>query len=360
MKNKTTIRQAGESSRKDKLAVIIQKLEDGVKDLFTSENYRNYLRTMSQFHQYSFNNTLLIALQKPDASLVASYTAWKQKFHRQVRKGERGITIIAPVPVKEEKEIDIDAQPDPVAGGPKEQTKMYFRAVTVFDISSTDGEPLPTVDVKELTGKAEGYSAFMQALKSISPVPVRFDTIEGGAKGYYHHQNKEIVIQNGMSERQTMKTGAHELAHALIHDRDYMKSEGIRKSRQLIEQEAESVAFCVCSYFGLDDAGDVGKDYSFPYIAGWAQSADMTELKASMDLIRKTAGSIIDGIETEITRQLEVRQETKERPESARPSLLEELKKEKKKQMEKKKLPAGEKEVMIADRPCSRGKEMVL
>ena len=360
MKNRATAWQASQSKRKEKLAAIIQKLENGVNELFTSENYRDYLRTMSQFRQYSFNNTLLIALQKPDATLVASYTAWKQKFHRQVRKGERGITIIAPVPVKEGKEKNTAIQPDPAGNDSKEQSKMYFRAVTVFDISSTDGEPLPTIDVKELTGKAEGYSAFMQALRTISSVPVRFDTIEGGAKGYYHHQNKEIVIQSGMSERQTMKTGAHELAHALIHDRDYMKSEGIKKNRQLIEQEAESVAFCVCSYFGLDDDGDVGKDYSFPYIAGWAQSADMTELRASMDLIRKTAGSIIDGIETEMAKQLEVQKETKEWLEPERPSLLEELKKEKKKQMEKKMLPAGEKEAMIADRHFSRGKEMVL
>ena len=350
---------------------------------FTSENYRNYLKTMSQFHQYSFNNTLLIALQKPDATLVASYTAWQQKFHRQVRKGEKGITIIAPVPVKEKKELqDIRSQPQysqtsqagQAKAEPEEKLHLYFKAVTVFDISSTDGDPLPTLDVKELTGSAKGYDAFMQALTAISPVPVRFDEVEGGAKGYYHHVIKEIVVQKDMSQRQTMKTAAHELSHALLHDRDHMKQEGIQKSRQLIEQEAESVAFCVCSYFGLDEENGEGSsvgDYSFPYIAGWAQSADMTELRASMETIRKTAGMIIDGIETEMTKQLGLQQEVspEQPPEQiqdigekgeARPSVLEALKKEK--QAAEKNSSGKEKTAMIADRSKSRqtGREMVL
>ena len=379
MKNRIKPHPASQSSRKEKLAVIMKKLEDGVHDLFTSENYRNYLKTMSQFHQYSFNNTLLIALQKPDATLVASYTAWQQKFHRQVRKGEKGITIIAPVPVKEKRELPDNrskqqstqpSQPGQTKTEPEEKLHLYFKAVTVFDISSTDGEPLPILDVKELTGSAKGYDAFMQALTAISPVPVRFDEVEGGAKGYYHHVNKEIVIQKDMSQRQTMKTAAHELSHALLHDRDHMKQEGIQKSRQLIEQEAESVAFCVCSYFGLDEENGEGSsvgDYSFPYIAGWAQSADMTELRASMETIRKTAGRIIDGIEAEVTKQLGLQQEkspeqiqdTGEK-EGARPSVLEALKKEK--QAVEKNAAGKEKTAMIADRPKSRqtGKEMVL
>ena len=379
MKNKTKAQPVGRSSRKEKLAVIMKKLEDGVHDLFTSENYRNYLKTMSQFRQYSFNNTLLIALQKPDATLVASYTAWQQKFHRQVRKGEKGITIIAPVPVKEKKELqDIrsklqysqTSQAGQAKTEPEEKLHLYFKAVTVFDISSTDGDPLPTLDVKELTGSVKGYDAFMQALTAISPVPVRFDEVEGGAKGYYHHVNKEIVIQKDMSQRQTMKTGAHELSHALLHDRDHMKQEGIKKSRQLIEQEAESVAFCVCSYFGLDEEDGTGSrvgEYSFPYIAGWAQSADMTELRASMETIRKTAGIIIDGIETELTKQLGLQQEKPSEQvqangekEEARPSVLDALKKEK---QTVEKISAGkEKTAMIADRPKSQqmGKEMAL
>lgn len=309
-------RNNGTVSRAEKLNAIMKKLEDGVKDLFTSENYQKYLRTMSKFHKYSFNNTLLIALQKPDATLVAGYGAWQQKFHRQVRKGEKGITILAPVPVKEKS--DPAAVPDhgstdhsamkadphgaqPVTKDPpEEKTTLYFRPVTVFDYSQTEGEPLPTIGTDELTGDAEGYSAFMQAMTALSPVPIRFDEIDGGAKGYYHTVNKEIVIQKDMSQSQTMKTCVHEVSHAILHDREHMKAEGLQKDRQTKEVEAESVAFAVCAHFLLDTS-----DYSFPYIAGWSSSVDMKELKNSMDTIRKTAGEIIDGVESELEKQQE-------------------------------------------------------
>ncbi len=292
-------------SRRNKVNAILKKLEEGVKDLFTSEKYKQYLSTMSKFHHYSFNNTVLIAMQKPDATLVAGYTAWKQKFHRQVKKGEKGITILAPVKLKEK---DPD---DPKTEDDKEEKEhrihLLFRPVSVFDVSQTEGEPLPSLGVDELTGSAEGYEAFMKAMRKLSPVPIRFDEIKGGAKGYYHTIDKEIVIKKDMSELQTMKTCVHEVSHALLHDRDRMKDEGIEKDQQTREVEAESVAYVVCSYFNLD----TGKDYSFPYIGLWSSSKELYELKTSMDTIQKTAAGLIDGIEANLEKQ---RVSQKDRP----------------------------------------------
>lgn len=346
------------TSRKEKLNAIMKKLEDGVKDLFTSDHYQNYLRTMGQFHHYSFNNTLLIALQKPDATLVAGYGAWQNKFHRQVRKGERGITVIAPVPVKVREEETQNPTPDDPTSGKgktedeKEKIHMYFRPVTVFDISQTEGEPLPSIGVEELTGNAEGYQSFMTAMNALSPVSIRFDQIEGGAKGYYHTAHKEIVIKRDMSESQTMKTCVHEVSHAILHDRDHMKAEGMQKDSRTKEVEAESVAFAVCAHFMLDTS-----DYSFPYIAGWSSSVDMKELKASMDTIRKTAGEIIESVEAELEKQVEKPELSAEKP-----SVLAALSKEKE-QLKAEKSPTGTvKAELIADRPhrMPDGKEAVL
>ena len=292
-------------TRGKKVKSILKKLEEGVKDLFTSEKYKQYLYTMSKFHHYSFNNTILIAMQKPDATLVAGYSAWKQKFHRQVKKGEKGITILAPVKLKEKEEGNskMEAENDEK----EHKIHLLFRPVSVFDVSQTEGEPLPSLGVDELTGNAKGYDAFMQAMSKLSPVPIRFDEIKGGAKGYYHTVDKEIVIKKDMSELQTMKTCVHEVSHALLHDRDKMKNEGIEKDQQTKEVEAESVAYVVCSYFNLD----TGKDYSFPYIGMWSSSKEMNELKASMDTIQKTAAGLIDGIEANMEKQ---RVSQKDRP----------------------------------------------
>ena len=340
---------------------ILKKLEDGVRDLFTSENYKKYLRTMSQFHNYSFNNTILIALQRPDATYVAGYGAWQQKFHRQVKRGEKGITILAPVPVKD-KSITSDAEnhestePDTDVG----KVTMYFRPVSVFDISQTEGEPLPSLGVNELAGSADGYASFMKALSALSPVPIRFDKIDGGAKGYYHTVNKEIVIKSGMSEAQTMKTCVHEVSHAILHDRDRMKEEGLQKDRQTKEVEAESVAFAVCAAFGLD----TGESYSFPYIGVWSGSREMKELKASMDTIRKTAGEIIEGIESQYAMQKEMQNEQS----SGRPSLLAALDREKtaleteRTQRKDSTVQTAEKRYLSSARACRdrSGKEVVL
>ena len=298
-----------EKDRNQRMKEITERLEQGVKDIFTSEMYANYLRTMSQFHSYSFNNTLLIHLQKPEASLVAGYQTWQKKFHRQVRRGEKGIQIIAPAPIRTREEIEkVDpATMEPVLkpdGTPEMEEVEYtiprFRVTTVFDVSQTEGEPLPELETPELLGSVENYEIFMQAIRDISPVPIRFDEIESGAKGYYSSVDKEIVIQESMSESQTMKTGIHEVTHAKLHDRDIMEKMDEKKDQMTREVEAESVAYTVCQYFGLDTS-----DYSFPYIAGWSSDRDMKELRSSMDTIRKVAGEMIEQI-TEKFREIEM------------------------------------------------------
>lgn len=286
--------------REEQLKEITERLEQGVKDLFTSEKYTEYLKTMSQFHNYSFNNTLLIAMQKPESTLVAGYSSWSKKFHRQVKRGEKGIKIIAPAPIREKEEIEkFDPETnEPVLrpdGQPETEEVEHiiprFRVATVFDVSQTYGDPLPELDTPELMGSVENFEIFMEAIGIVSPAPMRYAEIEGDAKGYYSNANKEIVIQEGMSEKQTMKTAVHEVTHAMCHDRDVMEELGEKKNQMTREVEAESVAFTVCSYFGLDTS-----DYSFPYIAGWSSDMDMKELRTSMDFIRKTAGSFIDSM----------------------------------------------------------------
>ena len=292
---------------------IMQSLESGVEELFTSNRYQEFLKTMAKFHNYSFNNTMLIAMQRPDATLVTSYKNW-QSMGRQVMKGEKGITIIAPAPYKKMKEKEVlDENQRPIMGTdgkPKtEQVEVivpHFKAVTVFDIAQTSGEPIQTLAPELLTAAVQDFDSFMQAIQKISPVPIRFDEIDGNANGYYHNADKEIVIKKGLSESQTLKTAIHETAHAKLHDKEIMESLGVEKDRLTKEVEAESVAYCVCSSFGLDTS-----DYSFPYIAGWSSSREMKEMKASMDVIRKTAGEMID----QLTEQLEIILEEKQKTE---------------------------------------------
>ncbi|WP_379691798.1 JAB domain-containing protein [Mediterraneibacter gnavus] len=291
---------------------IMQSLESGVEELFTSNRYQEFLKTMAKFHNYSFNNTMLIAMQRPDATLVTSYKNW-QSMGRQVMKGEKGITIIAPAPYKKMKEKEVlDENQRPIMGTDGkpmtekvEVTVPHFKAVTVFDIAQTSGEPIQTLAPELLTAAVQDFDSFMQAIQKISPVPIRFDEIDGNANGYYHNADKEIVIKKGLSESQTLKTAIHETAHAKLHDREIMESLGVEKDRLTKEVEAESVAYCVCSSFGLDTA-----DYSFPYIAGWSSSREMKEMKASMDVIRKTAGEMIDQITEELEIILEEKQKT--------------------------------------------------
>lgn len=291
---------------------IMQSLESGVEELFTSNRYQEFLKTMAKFHNYSFNNTMLIAMQRPDATLVTSYKNW-QSMGRQVMKGEKGITIIAPAPYKKMKEKEVlDENQRPIMGTdgkPKteqvEVTVPHFKAVTVFDIAQTSGEPIQTLAPELLTAAVQDFDSFMQAIQKISPVPIRFDEIDGNANGYYHNADKEIVIKKGLSESQTLKTAIHETVHAKLHDKEIMESLGVEKDRLTKEVEAESVAYCVCSSFGLD-----ASDYSFPYIAGWSSSREMKEMKASMDVIRKTAGEMIDQLTEELEIILEEKQKT--------------------------------------------------
>lgn len=291
---------------------IMQSLESGVEELFTSNRYQEFLKTMAKFHNYSFNNTMLIAMQRPDATLVTSYKNW-QSMGRQVMKGEKGITIIVPAPYKKMKEKEVlDENQRPIMGTdgkPKteqvEVTVPHFKAVTVFDIAQTSGEPIQTLAPELLTAAVQDFDSFMQAIQKISPVPIRFDEIDGNANGYYHNADKEIVIKKGLSESQTLKTAIHETVHAKLHDKEIMESLGVEKDRLTKEVEAESVAYCVCSSFGLDTS-----DYSFPYIAGWSSSREMKEMKASMDVIRKTAGEMIDQLTEELEIILEEKQKT--------------------------------------------------
>lgn len=289
-------------SEKQKVKEITDKLEAGLKELFESEKYKSYLSTMSKFHNYSFNNTLLIAMQKPEATLVAGYQAWQKNFERHVNKGEKAIRILAPVPYKIKEERD---KLDPVTGEmmfdengmpQKEETEVTipaFRAVSVFDVSQTDGKPIPELEVNELLSTVEGYEDFVQALMNISPVPIAFEDIPGDSKGYFSTAEKRIAVQENMSESQTLKTMVHEVAHSRLHDKEVNQSMDIPvKDRNTKEVEAESVAFTVCQHFGIDTS-----DYSFGYIAGWSSGRNMKELKSSLDTIRKTASELITGIE---------------------------------------------------------------
>lgn len=290
--------------RADQLKEITERLEQGVKDIFTSEMYTKYLLTMSKFHNYSFNNTLLIAMQRPDATLVAGYNAWKNKFNRYVKKGEKGIQIIAPAPVKEREErekIDKDTGLTVLNenGEPEievvERVIPRFRVTTVFDYAQTDGEPLPTLEVNELTARVKDYTLLKEAIEQVSPVPIRFGEIEGNAKGYYSHVDKEICVRADMGESQTIKTMIHEVAHAMLHDSDQMKQRGEEKDQLTKETEAESIAFTVCSALGIDTS-----DYSFPYVASWASGKELKELKDSMDTIRLTAANFLEKLETAV------------------------------------------------------------
>lgn len=285
---------------------ITDKLEQGIKELFESERFKEYLRTMSKFYNYSFNNTLLIAMQKPEATYVAGYTSWQRNFDRQVLKGEKGIKILAPAPYKAQEErekIDPLTQKPVIGTDGKAVTETVevlrpaFKVVSVFDVSQTDGKELPDIIVDELKGTVENYEAFFDALKQVSPVPISFEDIPGGAKGFFSPVESRIVIQEGMSEIQTVKTAIHEIAHAKLHavKPDEKTAPEDRKDRHTKEVEAESVAYTVCQRYGIETS-----DYSFGYIAGWSSGKETKELKSSLDTIRKTAAEMIEGIDAKL------------------------------------------------------------
>ena len=307
---------AENNTEKQRVQELTDKLEQGLQDLFNSDSYRNYLSTMSKFHNYSFNNTLLIAMQKPDATLVAGYKAWQKNFERHVNKGGKAIRILAPAPYKIKEERD---KIDPVTqellldkdGNPQKEeveiTIPAFRAVSVFDVAQTDGKPIPELAAKELLSDVEGYQDMIHAVEAISPVPIELEEIAGDSKGYYDREAKRIAVQENMSESQTLKTMIHEAAHSKLHSKEVEQDEQMRKDRNTKEVEAESIAYTVCQHFGVDTS-----DYSFGYIAGWSSGRDTKELRASMDTIRRTASELITGIEEqlqELQRNREVSQE---------------------------------------------------
>lgn len=306
----------------ERMKEITDRLEAGIQALFESEQYKAYLTAMSKFHNYSFNNTLLIAMQKPDASLVAGFGKWRDDFERHVKKGEKGIKILAPSPYKVKKQMEkIDpATQKPVIGADgkpvteeREIEIPAFRVVTVFDVSQTEGKEIPDIAVSELTGSVEQYQDFFAALEKTSPVPIAFENIEGGAHGYYHLEEKRIAIDEGMSELQTLKTAIHEIAHAKLHaiDKDAPATEQVdRPDRRTREVQAESVAYAVCQHYGLDTS-----DYSFGYVAGWSSGRELSELKASLETIRKAANELItdiDGHLAQLQQEREVKQEAEQ------------------------------------------------
>ena len=293
-------------SQFEKVKEITDKLEAGIKELMDSDKFKEYLKCLSKFHNYSLGNTILIALQKPDATLVAGYTAWKNQFGRQVQKGEQGIRILAPTPYKRKMEVDvIDPSTGQARMNPdgtkatelKEIMVPAFKVVNVFDVSQTDGRPIPSIGVNELTGDVRQYEMFFEALKRSCPVPIAFEQIDSGAKGYYHTVDHRIALQEGMSQVQTIKTLIHEMTHQHLHSKDpkEMSPEEPRLTRNAKEVEAESVAYTVAQHYGIETS-----DYSFAYIAGWSAGKDTPELKASLDRIRTAADELITGIDTQL------------------------------------------------------------
>ncbi len=290
---------AEKKGQSDKIKELTDKLEAGIKEVFASDHYRKYLSTMNKFHSYSYNNTLLINMQKPEASYVAGYKTW-ETLGRHVKKGEKGITILAPCPYKSVKYVDvIDPDTHQVKrddfGNPMKEKKEIayasFKAISIFDISQTEGKPLPEL-VRELQGEIPDYKILMDSIRDVAPVPIQFESWDKSKKGHYDLAEKEIVIKSGMSDLQTIKTAIHETTHSILH-----KDKEHTKDSKTMEVEAESVAFVVCQHFGLDTS-----DYSFGYLASWSSDKDLPELKSSLQTIQKTAHEVIGQLDKAISK----------------------------------------------------------
>lgn len=271
----------------ERVAELTDQLENGVRELYASGRYEEYLRMMSKFHQYSIGNVMLIYLQCPHATQVAGYRRWKENFGRQVKRGEKGIKILAPCPYKRILEQEQTGPED----GQQADTVLRFKVATVFDVSQTEGRELPTLGVDELTGDVPGYAELYDRLTAYAPVPVEVEPVPGEAKGYFSTQEQRIVLRPGMSQVQTLKTLVHEIAHSKLHTPEQMKPEE-QKGRREKEVEAESVAYVVCRHFGIDTS-----DYSFGHVAGWSKGKELAELKLSLEIVRNTAAEIINTIQ---------------------------------------------------------------
>ena len=298
----------------EKIKELTEKLHDGIKELYESDKYRDYLRTMAKFTNYSFNNTILIWAQRPDASAVAGYRAWQTKFGRTVNPGAKGIMIYEPAPWKRtthERVLDADGKPVLDQDGKEvtrevERTFQSFKIGYVFAYEDTSGKPLPSL-VSILDQDVDNYDALMNALQKVSPAPIRFAEIPGTANGYYDLEKREICVDSSLPQMQKIKTSIHEIAHGLLHDK--VTGEDPQATQREMEVSAESVAFVVCSYLGLDTS-----DYSFGYVGGWSAGKELKELQEKMEIIRKAANTIISGIEAEIMKNTMDAAETVEQP----------------------------------------------
>lgn len=295
--------------QKEKVKELTEKLHEGIKNLFESDRYRDYLKTMAKFHNYSFNNSLLIWAQRPDASAVAGYRAWQTKFGRTVNPGSKGIMIYEPASYKRtlrEKVLDLDGNPIKDKDGNDvtrevERTFPTFKAGYVFAYEDTSGKPLPSI-VSILDKDVDNFDTVMDALKKISPAPIRFDNVDGGANGYYDLVKREIVVKASLPQAQKIKTAVHEISHSILHDKiDGLDQEADKRS---MEVSAESVAFVVCSWLGYSS-----EEYSFGYISGWSAGKELKELQQKMEVIRSTASMIISGLDGELMQQQIVQEE---------------------------------------------------
>lgn len=288
-----TYKKKSAEERKKEMAELMAKLENGVKGIFDSEEYIRYLNTMSKFRHYSLNNQLLIWAQCPDATMVAGFNDWKNKFGRSVKKGEKGIKILAPMPIKIKAEEGDESSDTQCADGGIEKIITLYKTVSVFDVSQTEGDPLPEFEVSELGGKVHDYDSLLKAIIRSAPCGVCFENIENGSKGYYSILSNKVVVNTGMSEEQTLKTCLHEIAHAILHNKERAKAEP--KDRPTKEVEAESIAYTVANAFNIDTSS-----YSFKYVASWSTGKSVPELKASLETIKDTAFALIDRIEEQM------------------------------------------------------------
>ena len=298
------------TAHKDRMKEITDSIEQGIKDLFQSDKYTEYLRTMSRFHRYSLNNTLLIAMQRPDATLVAGFNKWRDQFERNVRRGEKGIKIIAPTPFKkkiEQEKLDPDTKapvlnPDGSIVMEEKEIKIpMYKVVSVFDVSQTEGKPLPQL-ASNLTGDVKQYEIFMEALRRSSPVPISIEVMTATMDGYFDLEHQDIAIRRGMSEVQTVSAVIHEIAHAKLHNREQAQLAAAQgdetaappkpKDRRTEEVEAESISYAVCAYYGIATG-----ENSFGYIANWSRDKELPELRASLETINKTASDLISDID---------------------------------------------------------------
>ncbi len=278
--------------RQKEMAELMTKMEEGVKGIFDSDEYVNYLRTMSKFRHYSVNNQILIWSQCPHATAVAGFNDWKKKFGRSVKKGERSIKILAPMPIKIKAEAE-QTDENGVTHHTDESIERIitlYKTVSVFDVSQTEGKPLPELNVEELTGKVTDYDTLLRAITQSAPCPVYFEEITNGSKGYYSVIADKVVVNTGMSQEQTIKTCLHEIAHAMLHNSNKQKEEPV--DRPTKEVEAESIAFLVSDALGVNT-----ESYSFKYVAVWSTEKSVPELKASLEKIKGTATELIDKID---------------------------------------------------------------